>query len=62
MADLSSGQRQAITNAGMLLIGLLRTNFNEILIKIQTFSSKKIFENVVCEMLTIWSQPECVNR
>ena len=31
---LSPGRRQAIiwTNAGILLIGLLRTNFNEILI------------------------------
>ena len=38
--DLSPGRRQAIiwTNAGILLIGPLRTNFNEILIVIQTFS------------------------
>ena len=37
---LSPGRRQAIiwTNAGMLFIGSLRTNFSEILIKIQTFS------------------------
>ena len=41
---LSSGQRQAIiwTNAGILLIGPLGTNFNEISIKIHTFSFKKM--------------------
>ena len=41
---LSPERRQAIiwTNAGILLIGPLRTNFNEILIEIQTFSLKKI--------------------
>ena len=38
------GRRQAIiwTNAGILLIGPLGTNFSEILIEIQTFSFKKI--------------------
>ena len=41
---LSPGRRQAIiwTNAGILLIGHLGTNFNEILIGIQTFSFKKL--------------------
>ena len=41
---LSPGRRQAIiwTNAGILLIGPLGTNFSEILIKMQTFSLKKI--------------------
>ena len=41
---LSPGRRQAIisTNAGMLLIGPLGTNFSEILIKIHTFSFKKM--------------------
>ena len=41
---LSPGQRQAIiwTNAGILLTGPLGTNFNEILIGIQTFSFKKM--------------------
>ena len=41
---LSPGRRQAIiwTNAGILLIGPLRTNFIEILIGIQTFSFKKM--------------------
>ena len=41
---LSPERRQAIiwTNAGILLIGPLETNFSEILIEIQTFSLKKI--------------------
>ena len=41
---LSPGRRQAIiwNNAGILLIGPLGTNFNEILIEIQTFSFKKM--------------------
>ena len=42
---LSPDRRQAIiwTNAGILLIGPLGTNFNEISIEIHTFSFKKIF-------------------
>ena len=41
---LSPGRRQVIiwTNAGILSIGPLGTNFSEILIEIQTFSLKKI--------------------
>ena len=41
---LSPGRRQAIiwTNAGILLIEPLRTNFSEILIEIHTFSFKKM--------------------
>ena len=41
---LSPGRRQAIiwTNAGILIIGHLGTNFNEILIEIYIFSSKKM--------------------
>ena len=41
---LSPGRRQAIiwTNAAILLIGPLRTNFSEILIAIETFSFKKM--------------------
>ena len=41
---LSPGRRQAIiwTNAGILLIGTLGTNFNEILIEILTFSFTKM--------------------
>ena len=42
---LPPGRRQAIiwTNAGILLIGPLGTNFSEILIGIQTFSFKKMY-------------------
>ena len=42
--DLSPGRRQAIiwTNAGILLIGPLGTNFSEISIKILTFSFTKM--------------------
>ena len=53
--------RQAIigTNAGILLIGPLGTNFSEILIEFYTSSiMKNIFENVVC--VTILSRPQCV--
>ena len=41
---LSPGRRQAIiwTNAAILVIGPLGTNFSEILIEIQTFSFKKM--------------------
>ena len=41
---LSPGRRQAViwTNAGIVLIGTLGTNFGEILIEILTFSFKKI--------------------
>ena len=41
---LSPGRRRAITwtNAGILLIGPLETNFNEILIEIQAFSLNKM--------------------
>ena len=41
---LSPGRRQAIiwTSAGILLIGPLGANFNEIVIKIDTFSFKKM--------------------
>ena len=42
--DLSPGRRQAIiwTNAGILLIGTLGTNFSEILSEIHTFSFKEM--------------------
>ena len=41
---LSPGRRQAIiwTNTGILLIGILGTNFSEIFIEIQAFSFKKM--------------------
>ena len=58
---LSPGQRQAIiwTNAGILLIGPLGTNFSEILIAIQTFSFKKMHLKI-CEMASILSLPQWV--
>ena len=61
---LSPGRRQATiwTIAGILLIGPLGTNFSEILTGIQTFSFKKMrLKNVVCEMASILSRPQCVN-
>ena len=47
---LSSGRRQAIiwTNAGMLFIGPVGTNFNEILIWIHTFSFTKMHLKMSC--------------
>ena len=70
---LSPDRRQAIiwTNAGILLIGPLGTNFSEILIKILTFSFKKMrlkvssakrrpfcpSLNVLTELYVIISQP-----
>ena len=57
---LSPVRRQAIiwTNAGILLIEPLGTNFREILIGIQTFS----FKNVVCKMASFLSRPQWVNQ
>ena len=57
---LSPDRCQAIIwyNAGILSIGLLGTNFGEILIDILTFSA---LESVVCEMWAILSRPQCVN-
>ena len=45
---LSPGRRQAIiwTNAGILLIGTLGTNFSEILIECHSFSFKKMHMNM----------------
>ena len=63
---LSPGRRQAIirTNAGILLFEHLRTKFSEILIEIQTFSfiQGNAFGNVVCEMASIVSRPQCVKQ
>ena len=55
---LSPERRQAIiwTNAGILLIGPLWTNFSEILIEILTFSFKKMRLKVSCAK---W-QPFCL--
>ena len=60
---LSPEQRQAIiwTNAGILLIGHLGTNFNKNLIEILTFFiHKNAIESVVCEMAAILPGPQCV--
>ena len=55
---LSPGRRQAIiwTNAGILLIGPLGTNFSEILIEIITFSFKKMH----LKMLSVKWRPSCL--
>ena len=60
---LSFGRRQAIiwTNAGILLIWTVGTNFSEILIEILTFSLKNAFESVVCEMAAMLFRSKCVN-
>ena len=60
---LSPGRRQAIiwTNAGILLIWPLGTNFGEISNEIQTFSfQENPFQNVVWKMAAILSRPQCV--
>ena len=53
------GRHQAIilTNAGILLTGPLGTNFSEILIKIHTFSFKKMHLNILSGK---W-QPSCLS-
>ena len=55
----SLGRRQAITwtNAGILLIGPLGTNFSEIIIRIQTFSFKKLR----LKMASAKSRPFCLS-
>ena len=55
---LSPGRRQAIiwTNAGILLIRTIRTNFSKILIEIQTFSLKKMR----LKMSSMKRQPFCL--
>ena len=57
---LSPGRHQAIiwTNARILLIGLLGTNFSEMLIEIPTFSFKKMS----LKMPAILSQPQFVDN
>ena len=60
---LSPGRRQAIiwTNAGILLIGPLGTNFSEIFNwNSDIFFQENALESVVCEMAAILSQPQCV--
>ena len=61
---LSPGRRQAIiwTNAGILLIWPLGTNFNEMLIEIHTFSFKKMHLNMSsAKMAAILSRGRWVN-
>ena len=61
---LLSVQRQAITwtNAGLLSIGHLGTNFSEIQIEIQKFSfMKMISKHVVCDMAAIFARRRLVN-
>ena len=61
---LSPGRRQVIiwTNAGILLIGPLGTNFSEILVGIQTFSFKKMHLKMSsAKRSSILSRPQCVN-
>ena len=60
---LSPNRRQAIiwTHAGILLIEPLGTNFNEILIEIDTFFfQENAFEIFVWKMSAILSRPQCV--
>ena len=55
---LSPSMCQAIilTNAGILLIGPLRTNFSEILVKKSyIFTQANPFENLVCKMAYLCS-------
>ena len=61
---LSPGRRQAIiwTNAGILLIGPLWTNFSEILIEIHTLSFKKMYLKISSgKMAAMLSRPQCFN-
>ena len=62
---LSSDLHEVIiwTNAGILLLWLTGTDFNDIFIDIHTFSFfQNAFENVICEMAAILAWPQCVNR
>ena len=61
---LSPGGRKAIiwTNAGMLLIGPIATNFSEyLIITPDNFIQENAFESVVCEIADILSRPQGVN-
>ena len=63
LALLSPDMCQAIiwTNAGILLIGPLGTNFSEILIGIHRFSLKKYIWKCLLENGSLSSRPGCVN-
>ena len=60
--SLSPSRHQAIiwTNTGILLMGPLGTNFNEILIVIDTFSFKKMYCKNIRKMAAILSRPQYV--
>ena len=61
--DLSSNRRHQRTNAGLLLIGPLETNFGEISIEIVYFREKKNeFENVIWKMAAILTPLQCVEH
>ena len=58
-------QNQTIiwTNAGILLIGPLRTNFSEILIEFHLFSiQENAFEHVIWKMAATLCRPQCINQ
>ena len=57
---LSPGRCQTTirTNDGIILIRILGTNFSEIL---SIFIQENAFENVICEMASILSRPQCLN-
>ena len=60
----SAGRRQAIIwiGGGILLIALLGTNFGEIFIGfLNVFIQDNALGNVVCEMASILSRPQCGN-
>ena len=62
--SLSPGRRQAIiwTNAGILLIGHLGTNFGDFFIEIKAFSLTNLYLNVSsAKAAAILSRPQCVN-
>ena len=61
---LSPGRRQAIirTNAGILVIGTLETNFSEIKRNSYIFIQENAFENVVWKLAAILSRPQCANQ
>ena len=62
---LVPARRQAIiwVNAGILLIWPLGTKFSNITIETYIYSvQENAFENVVCKMAVISSQPQCVNE
>ena len=50
------------TNAGILSMWYLRTNFGEKLIEVRTLSLKMHLTNVVCKVAAILARPRCVNN